>query len=173
MQTGELIKQARTNIGMTQAELAKRLGVTPQAISQYERGIKNPKNETLKKIATALNIPWYKLLSDNPSEQMQILAWEIADKAGTMIVDKNGNVLNHPDPAKIGHPELTKSELIELGFPLFKSDDDQIAYLYSLLNDSGKFEAARCFFRHLDKDSIPEVIDYLQQLANTPQYQKK
>ena len=55
----------------------------------------------------------------------------------------------------------------------FKSDDDQIAYLYSLLNDPGKFEASRCFFRHLDKESIPEVIAYLKQLANTPQYQKK
>ena len=58
MQTGELIKRARTVAGLTQAELAKRLGVTPQAISQYERGIKNPKNETLKRIATALDIPW-------------------------------------------------------------------------------------------------------------------
>ena len=55
MQTGDRIKQVRLKAGITQAELAKRLGVTPQAISQYERGIKKPKIETLRKIATALN----------------------------------------------------------------------------------------------------------------------
>lgn len=56
MHTGELIKQARVTMRITQAELAKRLGVTPQAISQYERGIKNPKPATLKKIAAALGV---------------------------------------------------------------------------------------------------------------------
>ena len=55
MQTGDLIKQARLKSGVTQAELAKRLGVTPQAVSQYERGIKKPKLETLRKIALALD----------------------------------------------------------------------------------------------------------------------
>ena len=43
------IKNARLTVGITQAELAHRLGVTPQAISQYERGIKKPKIETIEK----------------------------------------------------------------------------------------------------------------------------
>lgn len=37
------IKNARLTVGITQAELARRLGVTPQAISQYERGEKSLK----------------------------------------------------------------------------------------------------------------------------------
>ena len=37
---GAGIKNARLTVGITQAELAHRLGVTPQAVSQYERGIK-------------------------------------------------------------------------------------------------------------------------------------
>lgn len=37
------IKNARLIVGITQAELARRLGVTPQAISQYERGEKSLK----------------------------------------------------------------------------------------------------------------------------------
>ena len=41
---------------MTQAALAKKLGITPQNISQYERNVKSPKIETLKKIADALNV---------------------------------------------------------------------------------------------------------------------
>ena len=55
------IKNARLTVGITQAELARRLGVTPQAISQYERGEKKPKIETIKKIADALGVSWVQL----------------------------------------------------------------------------------------------------------------
>lgn len=55
------IKNARLAVGITQAELAHRLGVTPQAISQYERGEKKPKIETIKKIADALGVSWFRL----------------------------------------------------------------------------------------------------------------
>ena len=55
------IKNARLAVGITQAELARRLGVTPQAISQYERGEKKPKIETIKKIADALGVSWLRL----------------------------------------------------------------------------------------------------------------
>jgi transcriptional regulator with XRE-family HTH domain len=55
------IKNARLTVGITQAELARRLGITPQAISQYERGEKKPKIETIKKIADALGVSWFRL----------------------------------------------------------------------------------------------------------------
>lgn len=53
---GLKIKNARSNAHVTQAELAHRLGVTAQSISQYERGVKIPKIDTLEKIANALGI---------------------------------------------------------------------------------------------------------------------
>lgn len=56
MTTGERIRQARKSAGMTQAELARRLDVTPQTVSQYERGLINPKIETLRKFADALGV---------------------------------------------------------------------------------------------------------------------
>ena len=157
MTTGELIKQARQNSKMTQKELSEKVGVSYQMIQAWENNRRNPKTETVKKIATALGVPWYELLSDDPHEQSQGIITNIRD-----LLRKSGPV-----------HKLSESEMANAGFIQFKSDDDKIAYLYSLLNDSGKFEAARCFFRHLDKDSIPEVIDYLQQLADTPQYQNQ
>lgn len=69
---GEAIKAARTAAGITQAELAKRLDVTPQTISQYERGIKNPKFETLKKIADGLKISWMDLYFATSPERLFI-----------------------------------------------------------------------------------------------------
>lgn len=59
--TGEAIKKARTSAGLTQAELAEKLGVTPQAVSQYERNIKSPKIETIQKFADALGVSVWEL----------------------------------------------------------------------------------------------------------------
>ena len=56
MEIGEKIKRARQEAGITQAELARRLNVTPQTISQYERGLINPKYETALKFAEALDL---------------------------------------------------------------------------------------------------------------------
>ena len=161
MKTGEMIKHARVKAGLTQSQLAEAVGTTMQNISQYERSIRNPKAATLKKIASALGVSWYELLSDDPHEQAQGIIDDVFSRMQKSIAT-NGPMQKASDPINSGIFEIQ-----------FKSDDDQIAYLYSLLNDPGKFEASRCFFRHLDKESIPEVIAYLKQLANTPQYQKK
>lgn len=53
---GLKIKNARSEAHITQAELALRLGVKQQSISQYERSLKGPKIETLEKIANALGV---------------------------------------------------------------------------------------------------------------------
>lgn len=54
MTTGQIIKQARTAAGMTQAQLAEKLGAPYQSISQWERDARNPRYETLVKISDAL-----------------------------------------------------------------------------------------------------------------------
>lgn len=58
---GERIKQTRIRKGITQKELAEKLGTTPQNLAQYESGKRNPKLETIKKIAQALNVPLMEL----------------------------------------------------------------------------------------------------------------
>lgn len=55
---GEKIQEARIEAGLTQRELARRLGIKPPNISQYERGVKTPKFETILRIADALGVDW-------------------------------------------------------------------------------------------------------------------
>ena len=94
----EKIKGARELAGLTQAQLAEKVGTTPQNISQYERGIRKPKYETLLKISNAiaetLNIDsevllktkswypeaflvvfsrWYKKLSDTDKDSISAI----------------------------------------------------------------------------------------------------
>ena len=56
MTIGERIKIARTNAGMTQADLAKIMGVPYQTIGHWERNASSPKYSSLEKVAQALNI---------------------------------------------------------------------------------------------------------------------
>lgn len=64
MTIGERIFAARKNAGLTQLELGKKLGVSQQMIAQFEKSRRNPKLETIEKIAFALNVPVIELLGD-------------------------------------------------------------------------------------------------------------
>src|SRR5580658_5736665 len=47
----EQIRRARLRAGMTQAQLARRMGTTQSAIARLEAGLGSPKIRTLKKLA--------------------------------------------------------------------------------------------------------------------------
>lgn len=83
--TGQRIKAARKKAGMTQAELAQKLEIPFQSISQWERDIRNPKYETIKRIATALQVNWTDLVPEE--EQGSAIAIDIIGRAGLKIRD--------------------------------------------------------------------------------------
>lgn len=65
MNTGVRIQELRRIKKMTQGDLAAKIGTTPQNISQYERGVRKPKLETLRKIALALDTTVSELVCDD------------------------------------------------------------------------------------------------------------
>lgn len=52
--TGQLIKRARLNAGLTQRKLAEKLGISAQGVAQWENDLRNPKAETIQRIAEAI-----------------------------------------------------------------------------------------------------------------------
>ena len=60
---GDLIKEARTGAGLTQAQLAEKAGVTASDISKAERGEKELSQAVLKKIAKATGVTQAYLLN--------------------------------------------------------------------------------------------------------------
>ncbi len=58
------IKQIRLELKMSQAELARRCGVTQAAISKYEDGKREPSLAMLKKIASVLGVSVDELIRD-------------------------------------------------------------------------------------------------------------
>lgn len=76
MTTGELIKDARRKANLTQKELGEKLGISFQSIAQWENGIRNPKYESLQRIAFALNIPVDSLMGahcQRSADQMTVM----------------------------------------------------------------------------------------------------
>jgi transcriptional regulator with XRE-family HTH domain len=68
----EQIKQARKDKGLTQQQLADRLGVTQSTVGQYETNKEPPKVSTLAKIASALGISVSSLIGSGEANYIRI-----------------------------------------------------------------------------------------------------
>ena len=91
MNTGERIKQARKNAGLSQKELGEKLEISPVMISQYENGVRNPKLKTLQKIADALGVLMSDLLTFNILSNTEKA--DIEDCVNSL--DSESNVIQH------------------------------------------------------------------------------
>ncbi|MFR6349259.1 MAG: helix-turn-helix domain-containing protein [Enterocloster aldenensis] len=65
MTRGSEIQRIRKEKAYTQAELAKRAGLSEISIRKYENGDRKPKIETLQRIATALGVGLDAFLTDS------------------------------------------------------------------------------------------------------------
>ena len=78
MTTGQRIKTARKKEGLTQKELGEKLGITYQTVAQWENDLRNPKRETLQRIAAALGVSAQDLADE----------WGVVDKEDSKKVYK-------------------------------------------------------------------------------------
>ncbi len=95
---GKKLRQLREAEGLTQAQFAKKVGLTQAAISQFEDGKRTPSTQALQKIATAL-----RLSIDDLINNMSIGGFEEGKKeAIEMLV------------AKLRSEQVDKEEIIAL-----------------------------------------------------------
>lgn len=152
MLVGDRIKEIRKEKHLTQKELGEKLGVSYQMIAQYENGKRNPKPETLKKIADALEVPvsslgFYDMMVDSFLKQENPLAMDIFNLfAGqpTNIAQRGLDVL---DPLKESLVESAELAVIQ-GKDLLDS--------INKLNEEGQ----------------QKVKEYADDLAENPKYQR-
>lgn len=64
MELNERLAKIRRMKGLTQAELANKVGVTTRSIQNYELGTRTPKMDTIAKLAEVLEVEEKALLSD-------------------------------------------------------------------------------------------------------------
>lgn len=70
---GRRLKKARLDAGFTQKEVADRLGITYQAISNYERGTNRVDTDTLTQICAIYGIAITDLLTDLASGGIDLI----------------------------------------------------------------------------------------------------
>ena len=94
MSIGERIRARREELGLSQAELAKKIGITQGSVGNYESGVSNPKMELVPKLFDALEIDANYLFGEAPrehdftySESLMIQKHRALDEHGRKIVD--------------------------------------------------------------------------------------
>ena len=118
MTTGERIKQARLAAGLTQNELADKIGVKFSAIHKYEAGIVvNLKRETISALAAALDVKpsWLMCMDDTEADLYDLAEQKVRDENTLQLVN--------------GDPELTL--LLER-----VRDDPHMRMLFRLTKDA-------------------------------------
>jgi len=57
MNIAKIIREGREKLDLNQSQLAKLVGVSPQAVQQWEAGVTQPRGKRLNKIAQVLKLP--------------------------------------------------------------------------------------------------------------------
>lgn len=145
MNSGKKIRELRKSKGLKLKDLANSLNISEQALSQYERNVRNINLEMLKKIAIALDVSLISLL-DDPSE--------IIDKNGIFIdsLKSNNENLNFSaeDTKELSELICSKYENIEIFNKLFKSAIFEERYDYK--------------FEELGSKYIAELYNFIDQM---------
>lgn len=68
MTVGQRIRAARKRAGLTQKELGEKLGLSFQGVAQWENNLRNPKHETIQRIAKALGVSVDYLIGINSTQ---------------------------------------------------------------------------------------------------------
>lgn len=141
------IVQIRKSKKMSQIELAKKAGISVNSIRLYEAGKRSPTFATLQKIADALGVSWYELVSDVPEEQAEAIKTHMVEKIAALGISSNEE----------------KTFLIR----------ETISNYYDRLNIDGKLAAYKILFERSDDEVLADSIQDFKALVDTPQYQKK
>ena len=177
MTVGDYIRNERKKAGLTQKELGARLGISAVGIAQWENGLRNPKHESIKRIANALNISETVLygVPERESQEFQKSLEKSLDEA----VDSRGNVdvqkfeerlLDNDAKVKYGDLLELRRKTDALYRESLKNWTDEkllevLTASFHMLNRIGKIEAIKriaemeVYHRFSDDDFIPDDSD--------------
>lgn len=148
MTVGERIRKARKWAGYTQKQLADKLGLPYQRIGQYETGVRNPKDEMLRKIEDALGLPENDLKFD-PDEINEYLQRN-SDSEWETPVDEFGNQLFHSK-------DEYESATHELDSYTFSEKEKNLVSLFNSLTEEEQFAAIKLISgQEQQKEPAPE-----------------
>ena len=146
MTLGELIQSSRKKAGLTQVELGKMLGVSGSMIGQWESNLRNPKSETIGKIASVLGKPFM--------DVFQIYM----EETNAAITDKLNSL-------------KAEAEIITLK-TMEESEKEFQKEVKSFIDSTNGRTIIAIYMYELNADGKAEAVKRVEELAEIPRYQK-
>ena len=159
--TGQKIKEARKKAGLTQKELGQKLGLSFQAIAQWENDLRNPKFETLKKIADALGVNIDSLLDESTLAQIE------ANVVHPSLVDKINARMDILSDTEHLRGYVTVDELAEM------VSDVKKMFEQASHKELMEFKKIADVYNGLNPDGQRVALERLDELAQLPKYQRQ
>lgn len=129
MTTGEVLKEKRLQKGLSLLELSRLCGIRDTTLRKYENGDRNPKIETLEKIAKAYGCTVVELLATG--EKNGILTFESGEHFEVARKDLD-NRINAEDNAYIAKLRIPALKLNDAGRDLLLNDAEKYAKIKEL-----------------------------------------
>ena len=111
MELGNQIKQLRLRRGITQETLAQHFGISPQAVSKWERGTAAPDIEFLPQLSAFFGVTideLFALSDDTRMERIQNMIWDVRfltpadiDSARSFLLEKAGRETDNSRPCEL------------------------------------------------------------------------
>ncbi|NQG98448.1 helix-turn-helix transcriptional regulator [Streptococcus suis] len=92
---GQQIKNYRKQIGLTQKELAEKLGMGHTTVANYEKGFRSPKKDTLFDLADVFGVSIDDLFPQRTTTAPNSLIEQISDKVVQLTEPNQKNVLRY------------------------------------------------------------------------------
>lgn len=181
----DVLRYLRESKGLKQEELADKIGVSYAAVSNYERGKRIPKMETLESIADFFNVDMNYLLGKTTMSVEQELKGFIVARYGTVkdfaiSIDMPPSTLDGVLKRGVGKANI--SNVIKICHALNISCD-ALAYGYIEPCDNAPSTAAPKqhtlrsdllqSFDMLNVDGQRKVVEYAEDLVFSGRYEKK
>lgn len=165
MTFSEKLLKLRRDKGLSQNELAKKTGLSQTAIYYWEKGKRQPKFETIIKIAEALDADFLELIDDNDIN-LRFMKTDRDNQDIQTYGEIRERNFNESVEAFKESQEYIENQIRSL-FYSFSDVSTWVQTLekyYQLLNDAGKAKA---------NNEMEHAAEQISLLTKIPEYQKK
>lgn len=170
MTIGNRIQESRKKKGMTQKELADKIGCAEITIRQYESGKRQPRLNQISQIADALNVSEYFLIYGKDNIKLRKILAELTDQYNSLLEKKN----NTDSPKEEYYLNCKLSDIQQSFQRLWKNIEPEPVLLTNI-NDNLQTRDTNesdllTHFRQLNKSGQIEASKRVQELTEIPRY---
>lgn len=154
---GSRMREERKRQGLTLKQLGLKMGISGSLVGRYERDEENPKPDTIRKFAEALNVSpsWLVYGEGSPKQKALYDAWEQLD---VLFANTNGIV--------------SGKELLPIAKEIERCVDGAVEEMEQQVSQTTRQRDLLRLFLSLNEVGQYVALERLEELAQLPKYQR-